>query len=65
MKTKWMPKMPIDIKNMPFKWQERLLNEGKIGGVMLVFIEGISREQVGKKASEVREFCKKLKEKYE
>lgn len=51
----------IEAQYFPFKWKERLLEEGKIGGVMFVFLEGESHEEIKVKVGKIQDFCKQLK----
>lgn len=63
MKTRFINKIKLDKKNIPYKWIENLVSNGKIGGVMLVFIEGFSEAEIAAKKEAVKEFCKTLKDK--
>lgn len=61
MKTRWINKIPLDKKHLPYKWTENLISNGKIGGVMLVFIEGFTETEINNKVKAIKDFCKELK----
>lgn len=63
MKTRFINKIPLSTKHLPYKWIEGLVSNGKIGGVMLVFIEGFTETEIKYKTDEIKKFCKTLKEK--
>ena len=44
---------------------ENLVSNGKIGGVMLVFIEGFTETEIRYKTGEIKKFCQTLKERVE
>lgn len=62
MKTRYINKIQIDNKNIPYKWMEELVSNGKIGGVMLVYVEGFTEKEIEYKTKEIKQFCKTLKE---
>lgn len=41
---------------------ENLVSNGKIGGVMLVYIEGFTQKEIEYKTKEIKQFCETLKE---
>ena len=61
MKTRWFNKIQIDNKNLPYRWQENLVSNGKIGGVMLVFVEGFTETEIKGKVKQIKDLCKILK----
>lgn len=61
MKTRFINKIPINNKYLPNKWMENLVSNGKIGGVMLVFIEGFTELEIKEKTKKLNDFCKTLK----
>lgn len=63
MKTRFINKIPLDKKHLPYKWMENLISNGKIGGVMLVFVEGFSENEINTKVKLIKEFCETLKDK--
>ena len=46
---------------LPYKWMEHLVAENKIGGVLLVFLEGKNKNELREKTKEIKKFCKQLK----
>jgi len=63
MRTRYINKIALDNKNIPYKWMEGLVSNGKFGGVMLVFIEGFTEKEIKYKTGEIKKLCKTLKEK--
>lgn len=61
MKNRWRPTIRVNKKHLPKSWQEKLIKDGKLGGVLLVLVEGTSREEVDKKVVKIKEFCTNLK----
>jgi len=61
MKTRWFNKIQIDNKNLPYRWQENLVSNGKFGGVMLVFVEGFTETEIKGKVKQIKDLCKILK----
>ncbi len=51
----------IENKNIPYKWGENLVAEGKIGGVMLVFLEGKNKKEINEKVKAIKKFSKEFK----
>lgn len=41
---------------------ENLISNGKLGGVMLVFVEGFSEAEINNKVKAITEFCKTIKD---
>ena len=37
------------------------MKNGKLGGVLFVFVDGISRSEVDIKVKKIKDFCKELK----
>lgn len=62
MKTRFVNKIALEEKNLPYKWMEHLVSNGKIGGCMLVFIEGFSESEINRKTKQIKDFCKSIKE---
>lgn len=62
MRTRYINKIQIDQKNIPYKWMENLVSNGKIGGVLLVYVEGFTQTEIDTKTKAIKEFCKTLKE---
>lgn len=62
MRTRYINKIPLDKDQIPNKWMENLVSNGKFGGVMLVFIEGFTETEIAYKVKSIKEFCKTLKE---
>ena len=62
MKTRFINKIALEEKNIPYKWMEHLVSNGKIGGCMLVFLEGFSEAQINYKVKRIKDLCKILKE---
>ena len=60
MNTKKLPRIQLDEKHLPYKWQEGLVANKKIGGVFLVFLSGDNRMEIKIKVKKLREFCKTL-----
>lgn len=56
-----MTRIPIDSKFIPLRWEENLVKNQKIGGVMLVFLEGKDTKEIDKKVKLTKQFCKQLK----
>lgn len=66
MKTRFINKIALDKDQIPNKWMENLVSNGKIGGVLLVFIEGFSEAEIKAKTKDIKDFCKTIKtKKYE
>lgn len=58
----WVDTIDLESKHLPRNWQKRLFSEGKVGGVMFIFIEGESRGVIKTKVDKIKDFCKTLKE---
>ena len=54
------PRIKLEVKHIPYKWQERLVAEKKLGGVMLVFLEGKIKKEINDKQKKIKNFCKQL-----
>jgi hypothetical protein len=54
-------RIKLDNKDVPYHWKERLISEGKIGGVFLVFLEGKNSQEIKNKAKKLKVFCGGLK----
>lgn len=67
MKATIMNTIGLYPKHIPTGWMEDLVANQKIGGVMLVFVEGKDKEEIEYKTKQIEEFCKTLKKgvKYE
>jgi hypothetical protein len=63
MKTRFVNKLSLDKKYLPHKWMENLVSNGKIGGVILVFVEGFTEKEIKHKTKLIQDFCKTVKEK--
>ena len=63
MKTRFINKIALDKDQIPNKWMENLVSNGKIGGVLLVFIEGFSETEIKAKTKDIKDFCKTIKTK--
>ena len=61
MKTRYIKKIELEREHIPPNWMEKLVSNGKIGGVMLVFLEGFSESEIAYKKKVVAEFCKSIK----
>ena len=61
MKTRFINKIGLDKKNIPYKWMENLVSNGKFGGVMLVFVEGFTQTEIDNKVKAIINFCKSIK----
>ena len=57
----YQPRIKIDDKNIPYKWEENLIKNQLIGGVMLVFLEGKDKKEINKKVKLVKNYCKTIK----
>ena len=62
MANRWRPTIMVNKKHLPKSWQEKLIKDGKLGGILLVLVEGTSREEVDKKVIKIKEFCTNLKQ---
>lgn len=59
--TRWNDsKIVLRDIDIPYHWQERLVAEGKIGGVFLVFLEGYTKKELQIKSKQVKDFCKTI-----
>lgn len=57
----WIDTINIESKHLPRNWQKRLFSQGKVGGVLFVFIEGESRGVIKTKVDKIKSFLKTLK----
>ena len=57
------PRIKLEAKYVPYKWQEKLVREQKLGGVMLIFLEGKTKKEIKAKEKEIKSFCKELNKK--
>lgn len=62
MKTRYINKIQLDSRNIPYKWMDNLVSNGKFGGVMLVFVEGFTENEIKTKVGKIKDFCNSLKE---
>lgn len=53
-----IPRIALREQHLPYKWQERLIANQKIGGVFLVFLSGKDMEEINTKVKYLKEFCK-------
>ncbi len=60
MNRRRLPKIQIDEKHLPYKWQETLAENQKIGGVFLVFLSGDNNSEIMGKVKLIKDFCKTL-----
>ena len=58
------PRIKLEAKYVPYKWQEKLVREQKLGGVMFIFLEGKTKKEIKAKEKEIKSFCKELNKKY-
>lgn len=63
MRTRFVKKIQIDRWNLPYKWMDSLISNGKIGGVMLVYVEGFTETEINTKVRLIKDFCTGLKNK--
>jgi len=61
MKTVRLPKIALEARNIPFRWMDTLVANRKIGGVLLVFLEGKNNSEIKRKVKAIKKFCKELK----
>jgi len=64
MSKQFNPRIKLEAKYVPYKWQENLVREQKLGGVMLIFLEGKTKKEIEAKEKEIKSFCKELNKKY-
>lgn len=55
-----MRKIGLYQEHIPYKWEEGLMSEQKIGGVMLVFLSGKNKTEINNKVKAIKNFCKIL-----
>ena len=53
-----LPRIQLDEKHLPYRWQENLIKNQEIGGVFLVFLSGKNKAEINKKMVALRKFCK-------
>lgn len=60
MKTRKLPRIQLDEKHLPYKWQEKLIANQEIGGLFLVFLSGKNGKEIDNKVKQIKHFCKTL-----
>lgn len=63
MKTRNLPRIQLDDKHLPYRWQQGLVSRQEIGGVMLLFLSGKTNKEIDFKVKEIKKFCKTLNSK--
>jgi len=57
-----LPRIQIDEKHLPYRWQESLIKNQEVGGVFLVFLSGKNKAEINKKVKYLKQFCKTIKD---
>jgi len=54
------PKIKLPKKHLPYKWQETLVENQLIGGVLLVFVSGKDDKEIEEKTERIKAFCNSM-----
>ena len=61
MKQTRLPRIQLDERHLPYRWQENLVKNQNIGGVLLVFLSGKSKTEIRIKVKAIRDLCKGIR----
>ena len=59
---KRIPKISLQERHLPYKWQEKLVKNQEIGGVFLVFLSGKNNVELDAKVKLLQGLCKNIAE---
>jgi len=59
-----MKKIQLKETDLPLHWQEKLVAEQKVGGVVLVFLEGRNKAKLKKKTRDINKLVREYRKTY-
>lgn len=57
-RIKGLPRIQLDEKHLPYKWQEHLIEKQEIGGVFLLFLSGKNKKEIKDKVKAIKRFVR-------
>jgi len=57
-----LPRIQLHENHLPYRWQEKLIENQEIGGVFLVFLSGKTQAEIRKKVKALKQYYKTIKD---